>query len=137
MLWKFNCPTIMTAPRSIQISFKISWHTLQRYRMQTCRIRLPSDYYKLFYHASNLLQPIVSQNWRHVKLYFESMENAYYRINKGCRLDIVVIKSVTDEQRTQRWFVNYLGGLVCGLTPTKSHKVYKPTLGPKYVTKSL
>ena len=64
------------------------------------------------------------------KRYWESIENAYYRLNKGCRRDKFVIRSVTDVLRTQSRFVKCVGGSACGLTP---HKFYKPTLGPKYV----
>ena len=39
------------------------------------------------------------------KRYRESIENAYYRLNKGCRRDKFVIRSVTDVIRTQSRFV--------------------------------
>ena len=64
------------------------------------------------------------------KRYRESIENAYYRLYKGCRRDKFVIRSVADVLRTQSRFVKCVGGSACGLTP---HKFYKPTLGPKYV----
>ena len=44
------------------------------------------------------------------KRYRESIENAYYRLNKGCRRDKFVIRSVTDVLRTQSRFVKCVGG---------------------------
>ena len=55
----------------------------------------------------------------------ESIEIAYYRLNKGCRRDKFVIRSVTDVLRTRSRFVKCVGGSACGFTP---HKFYKPTL---------
>ena len=39
------------------------------------------------------------------------------RLNKGCRRDKFVIRSVTDVLRTQSRYVKCVGGSACGLTP--------------------
>ena len=49
--------------------------------------------------------------------YRKSIENAYYRLTKGCRRDKFVIRSVTDVLHTQSSFVKCVGGSACGLTP--------------------
>ena len=43
------------------------------------------------------------------KRYRESIEIAYYRLNKGCQRDKFVIRSVTDVLRTQSRFVKCVG----------------------------
>ena len=48
----------------------------------------------------------------------ESIESAYYWLNKGCWRDKFVIRSVTDILRTQSRFVKCVGGSACGLIPT-------------------
>ena len=58
------------------------------------------------------------------KWYRESIENAYFRLNKGCLRDKFVIRSVTDVLRTQSRFVKCVGGSACGLTPPQILQTY-------------
>ena len=58
------------------------------------------------------------------KRYQESTENAYYRLNKGCRRD----KFVTDVLRTQSRFVKCVGGF--GLRP-QPPQILQTYFGPE------